>query len=578
MKNLSMVFFTLIICVAAFAQSPYKVKMTEPVTLKGKEHAYTKGIIGENKDNIFILLDQTVVGDGQLSIVSYNKKNMTKDRSVNLFTDYKEAKNYTLTNYYPTKDGFIFFFETEKKNVVNVYATTVDHGLKIKDKLNPIFEFNSKEMDVRFLQAEGRNDFVMISQKFVEEGEEIMIEYFLYDQKFKPKHDGKISTGLYSTVSLKKASRRSFDNLSDFRLSDNGDLIGLTYTRADKNDKFSGYYQLGFTNVETGNTQTFPIELKDAFFDEYTLIINDGALVISGFYQDRIEKDRLLSDNKKVKSSRRINGTFFRRYDLNTYELLNSSQIMIDEVLANKIANGNPATRGGLFKAEKDDTDLSSRYNITDVIFDPETKRANIYCEYKYNYSTTSSRTVNGVTTTTTTYHSVRGNLFYFQISLEDGSITWYENIRKYSHFQGSSPSVYYMISTNVIPGKTKDYVFYLTSRFFDENNPDDLKGEKFKAKKVESAFITAVVNRENGRNESYKPEMVESKLKKHETTDFSSIYRSDEVGVIYTINASFKLKIMKSIFASYIALFNRKVLNKLSDETYTISQVTLNK
>ncbi|MDP4762664.1 MAG: hypothetical protein NWR97_03345, partial [Salibacteraceae bacterium] len=130
----------------------------------------------------------------------------------------------------------------------------------------------------------------------------------------------------------------------------------------------------------------------------------------------------------------------------------------------------------------------------------------------------------------------------------------------------------------NVIPGKTKDYVFYLTSRFFDENNPDDLKGEKFKAKKVESAFITAVVNRQNGRNESYKPEMVEGKRKKHETTDFSSIYRSDEVGVIYTINASFKLKIMKSIFASYIALFNRKILNKLSDETYTISQVTLDK
>ncbi|MDP4762665.1 MAG: hypothetical protein NWR97_03350, partial [Salibacteraceae bacterium] len=368
MKNLSIAILAIMISITVFAQSPYKVKMTEPVALKGKEHAYTKGIIGENKDKIFILLDQTVVGDGQLSIVSYNKKNMTKDRSVNLFNDYKEAKNYTLTNYYPTKDGFIFFFETEKKNVVNVYATTVDHGLKIKDKLNPIFQFNDKEMDVRFLQAEGRSDFVMISQKFVEEGEEIMIDYFLYDQKFKPKHDGKISTGLYSTISLKKASRRSFDNLSDFRLSDNGDLIGLTYTRADKNDKFSGYYQLGFTNVETGNTQTFPIELKDAFFDEYTLIVNDGAVVISGFYQDRIEKDRILSDNKKIKSSRRINGTFFRRYDLTTYELLNSSQIAIDEVLANKIANGNPATRGGLFKAEKDDTDLSSRYNITDVI------------------------------------------------------------------------------------------------------------------------------------------------------------------------------------------------------------------
>ncbi len=578
MKNLSIAILALMISITVFAQSPYKVKMTEPNTLKGKEHAYTKGIIGENKDNIYVLLDQTVVGDGQISIASYSKKNMTQSKTVSLFTDYKEAKNYNLTNYYPTKDGFIFFFETEKKNVVNVFVTTVDHNLKIKDKLNPIFEFNDKEMDVRFLQAEGRNDFVMISQKFVEEGEEIIIEYFLYDQKFKPKHDGKISTGLYSTVSLKKASRRSFDNLSDFRLSDNGDLIGLTFTKADKNDKFSGFYQLGFTNVETGNTQTFPIELKDAFFDEYTLIVNDGAVVIAGFYQDRIEKDRLLSDNKKVKSSKRINGTFFRRYDLTTYELLNSSQIVIDEVLANKIANGNPATRGGLFKAEKDDTDLSSKYNITDVIFDSESKKANIYCEYKYNYSTTSSRTVNGVTTTTTTYHSVRGNLFYFQISLEDGSITWYENIRKYSHFQGPSSSVYFMISTNVIPGKTKDYVFYLTSRFFDENNPDDLKGEKFKAKKVESAFITAVVNRQNGRNESYKPEMVEGKLKKHETTDFSQIYRSEDVGVIYTVNSSYKAKIMKAIFASYVALFNRKILNKLSDETYTISQVTLDK
>lgn len=212
------------------------------------------------------------------------------------------------------------------------------------------------------------------------------------------------------------------------------------------------------------------------------------------------------------------------------------------------------------------------------MIYNAADKKATFYCEYKYNYQTTSTRTVNGVTTTSTTYHSVRGNLFYFQISLETGEIIWYENIRKFSHLSAASSYIYYVTSMNVVPGKTNDFVFYTTQRFFDESNPNDLSGEKFKAKKMTSAYVTAVINRKNGEAVHYRPEVSEkSKLKGYEKVDFANIYVSNEPNVFYTINSHHKAKIGKIIAASYLGIFSNKLRSNLTKETFTLAKVTAN-
>jgi hypothetical protein len=572
----------IVVSMGLLAQAPYSERISDPIELSKKQSGFTNGIIGEDDKNVYILIKEKLVGSGQMTIQAMNKTNLREEGKALIFENSKEASDYTLRNSFQTKDGFIFFFQTEKKGQVKIYATTVGYNLEVTEKLSMIFEYDEKVLDIRFLQDKNRSDFVMISQKFVEEGEEIEVEYFLYDKRFKRLNDGNIKTGLFSTISLKKAARRSADQLGNYRLSPKGDLIGLTYTRQDKDDWTTGYYQIGFTDTKTGKTETIPMRLDDAFFDEYTVIMEKNAIVISGFYQDRLEKERLLSDNKKVKSSGRINGTFFRRYDLDNYKLLQASQVKIDEELAKKIDDGNPATRGGFFKRKDSDaTDLSSSYTISDVIFNEEKQRATFYCEYKRNYSTTTTSTnANGGTTTRTTYHSIRGNVFIFQISLADGGINWTSNLRKYSHFQSGSSSVYYMVSANVIPGKEKDYIFYQTSRFFDENNLSDMDGEKIKNKKLSNVFMTTLVDREKGRTINYRPEILDSKnkAKEYEKTNFANLYRSDEDQVVFSVNSYYKKNIGALILASYFGFFFPKLLNKISVETFSISKVTLDK
>jgi hypothetical protein len=231
----------IVVSMGLLAQAPYSERISDPIELSKKQSGFTNGIIGEDDKNVYILIKEKLVGSGQMTIQAMNKTNLREEGKALIFENSKEASDYTLRNSFQTKDGFIFFFQTEKKGQVKIYATTVGYNLEVTEKLSMIFEYDEKVLDIRFLQDKNRSDFVMISQKFVEEGEEIEVEYFLYDKRFKRLNDGNIKTGLFSTISLKKAARRSADQLGNYRLSPKGDLIGLTYTRQDKDDWTTGY-------------------------------------------------------------------------------------------------------------------------------------------------------------------------------------------------------------------------------------------------------------------------------------------------------------------------------------------------
>lgn len=271
MKNLFTA-LALVFASVALAQNPYKVQFSDAETLKGSNECYTDGIIGETKKYLYVSFDHSTGFNANYTLKAYDKSTLRESKRVSLFENDKEAKDYLYTGAFQTKDGFIYFFEKEKKGVVKLFATTLDENLKIKDKLNPVFEFNEDEMDMRVLQASTREDFVVLTQEFVDEGEEIVVEYVLYSNKFKPLNKGKINTGLYSTISKKKAVRRSRDILGDYRLTENGEIVSLSRTRKDKNDASTEYFNLVFTNAASGTTDQIPVTLENAAFDEYVLL------------------------------------------------------------------------------------------------------------------------------------------------------------------------------------------------------------------------------------------------------------------------------------------------------------------
>jgi hypothetical protein len=567
-----------------FAQLPYAEHISEPIVLSKDQKGFVNEIIGEDDKNIFLLIQEKEDGTGQTLIKAINKESLKEEGTAFVFENSNEASDYTYRNSFQTKNGFICFFETQKKGLVNIYATTVGSNFEVTEKLSMIFEYDEKLLEVRFLQDKKRSDFVLISQRYVEEGEEVEIEYFLYDERFKLLNEGKIKTGIFSDISLKKAVRKSTDQLDNYRLSPKGDLIGLTYTLEKKEEWTSGYFQIGFTNTQNGNTENFPIKLENAVFDDYSVIIENNAVTITGFYQDRVEKDRLYGDNKITTSSGRINGTFFRRYDLENYKLFQSSQLEIDEELAKKVDKGNPATQGNFLRNKESEeaggNDLSASYSITDVIFNEEKEIATFYCEYKYQYTETDRYRYGRTTYNQKTYYSVRGNIFIFQISLIDGTIKWTSNLRKFYRLHSGNSKVKNEVTTKVIPGKERDYIFYKTTRFYDESDFSDLDGEEIEVKYLENAFLTTLLNRDNGEINSYKPELMQSKnySKDYEKTDFKSLYQSSDKQVLFSINSPEKVNIVEDILG-FCPDFLLPILGITNaSTTFSISKITLDK
>ena len=168
---------------------------------------------------------------------------------------------------------------------------------------------------------------------------------------------------------------------------------------------------------------------------------------------------------------------------------------------------------------ESEQNDVSGRYDIQKVVYSPEDKKATFYLEYVYNsmYTTTTTSGPNGAMSTSTTYTSKRGNIFYYQINLENGSINWYKTVRKHSYYSSGSSYVWDIQSLFVIPRSEGDMMLYNSDRIFNENDSEDLTGEKIKTKKLEQNYFLSSINGSDGSFYTELPRLTNDDLKPYE-------------------------------------------------------------
>lgn len=582
LKPIALVIAFMAISINIMAQG-YNVTFSEEIKLRGKDRAYTQDIIGEDEDYLFVLLTDKSAGSyssNQIYIQKIDKKTLKPKQQKGIYSKTLKKKDYPYRSLFNTKDGFVIFFEKSKRNDNEVYAMRWDSDLNMVFDKKLIYSYNSKEEDTRILSNSKTNDFVLLSQKYVQEGQQIKVVYTAFDQEFFQTHTGEIPLEVVSKVSQKKAAKRSLSVLDDFEFTANSELISLiSISIDDAADRF----ELSFINTNTGDSERLPIVLdNNAYFDDYRMIISGDELILSGFYSDEVEKNRLLSSKTYKAANSDLNGTFFQRYRISDRMMLTNTQTPFDAEFLNYIADNNPAYEIGslkinLFgknKADQDEEDLSDNYRIRNVIYNTEEQYATFYCEYIYNTVHTSTTTSsNGVTTTTTTYSSKRGNLFYYRISLKDGKMQWFNTIRKYEYYSSSNSYVWYIKSMDVLPKKSGDLIFYKTSRIFNENDPSDMKGEKIKTKKLEQNFFTSIVSPRDGSYENYSPALSAKKLKPHFKVQLDNKIRSDYGQSYYTINSKYSLKPQYYplyLILSYLRLFG----TELTNETYTVARI----
>jgi len=582
LKPIALFVACLAISINTMAQG-YDVTFSEEIKLRGKDRAYTKDIIGEDEKFLFILLTDKsggTVSSDQIFIQKIDKKTLKPKQIKGIYSKTLKNKDYPFRSLFNTKDGFVIFFEKSKRYENEVYAMCWDSDLNMVFDKKLIYSYNSKEVNTRILSNSKTNDFVLLSQKYVQEGQQIKVAYTAFDQEFFQTHTGEIPLEIVSKVSQKKASRRSLSVLDDFEFTANSELISLIRISI---DDAADRFELSFINTNTGDSERLPVVLENnAYFDEYRMIISGDELVLSGFYSDEVEKNRLLSSKTYKAANSDLNGTFFQRYRISDRMLLNNTQTPFDVEFLNYIAENNPAYEIGsikinLFgkdKEDKDEEDLSDNYRIRNVVYNMEDQYATFYCEYVNNsYHTTTTRNSNGTTTTTTTYTSKRGNLFYYRISLKDGKMQWFNTIRKYEYYSSSSSYVWYVKSLDVLPKKSGDLIFYKTSRIFNENDPSDMKGEKIKTKKLEQNFFSSIVNPKDGSYENYSPALTSQKLKPHFKVQLDDKIRSDYSQSYYTINSKYSLK--PQYYPLYLVLDYLRLFGaELTNETYTIARI----
>lgn len=574
------------------AQNSYDVQFSPEVKPRGEDVAYTKDIIGEDEDHLYIMLTDkagiSLFSTKKVILQQVDKATLRATKSVNIFSSPSEASDYPLRSIFNTDKGFVVFFEKEIKSNSKVYAMRYDYDLNPMQKRKEIYSYNTKEEETLILQRPGSTDFTLLSQKYVDEGEQVKVDYSVFDEELFLVNTSQIELDLYSKVSKKRASRRGYDVLGNFHYAKTGDLVMLRRFAA-KDDE-PEHYSLQFISTKTGEVIARPVELEDgAYFEDTRIIFIGDELILSGFYSDAEEKKKLISGKTVNYASLGINGTFFQRYSLTDRKLIASTKAPFGNEFVRFVSDNNPATSGGitLFKKRKarqdaEDDDISDNYYIRDVVYNAKSKTATFYCEYTNNYSVTTTTTnANGGTTTTTTYYSIRGNLFYYQVSLVDGSMNWYNSIRRYAYYSSSSPSVYYTKTLEVLPKEGGDLMFYKTHRIFSDMNPSDLSGEKIKTKKLTQDFFTAKVNDRDGSFELDRPDLAPSRLKAYQKIQLDKTLLSSYDRTLYTVNSGYSIKPGLAIVScatlplcglGYCIYFFAK--NKTL-ETYTIARIT---
>lgn len=598
MKN-SLLFCVLLIITLLphnlFAQAGYKVKFSEEIKFRGEERCYTDDIIGEDENHIYVLLTEKPFQgysstNQQITIQQFDKQSLRPKNSVKIFADRAEARDYSIRSIFQTEKGFVVFLQTNKRSKYDLYAMRYDFDLHALQKRKKIYSYDEKEEENRLMQRPGSEEFALLSQKFVEEGEQIVVDYSIFDEELFLINSSQLELALQSKLSKRKASRQSANVLDDLYYIRTGDLVLLA--SLPNKDGHEGGYSLQFINPKTNEVIDRPVKLSnDAYFDATEIIILDNEVILTGFYSDEVERKKRLSKKTYSTSNFNINGTFLLRYDIETRQLTTSTQAPFDSEFTKYISDHNPAIHVGvsLFGKKKKKAaahskgrdDISGNYRIQKVIFDEVNKTATFFCEYAKNTVTTSTHTdANGNTTTSTTYHSQRGNLFYFDISLTDGTMNWYNSIRKYSYLSGGS-YVWDQKTIDVFPSETGAFIIFRSDRIFSSANRSDMRGEKVKTKKVSQNFFTATVNKKDGEYQLEAPKMLDKSPKPYhriqlENTTWLSTYDQ----TLYTINSMYTRRpgltaLIVSTYVLCVGYYIGQLHPKKWNETFTIARLS---
>ena len=186
LKPIALAIAFLSISINIMAQG-YDVTFSEEIKLKGKDKAYTQEIIGEDEDYLFLLLTDKSDGSyssNQIFIQKIDKNTLKIKQQKGIYSSKSEKRQFPYRSLFKTKDGFVIFLETSKKNVNEVYAMRLDNDLNLALERKKIYTYNSKEEDTRLLSNTKANDFVLLSQKYVEEGQRIDVVYTAFDEEF----------------------------------------------------------------------------------------------------------------------------------------------------------------------------------------------------------------------------------------------------------------------------------------------------------------------------------------------------------------------------------------------------------
>lgn len=531
------------------------IDISKPVEFSAKDPFKTGEFKLESEKYLYMTInrvkakknDQT--NDDQL-LQSFDKKTLKKKAKLKLGKYL--PKDAEVVDIRRTQSNIVVFSKKNSLKESTIYAARFDWDLNLLMDSKEIGTFERFKTHYDLKIRRGTDEVALMTQKYVEEGEQIKVQYTIFDKDFKLANSGTIEFPLFkreSTGLFKKWYSTETSILDDIYFVSSGEFIALVVSHSDDKNK-QGVWNLMFVNSKTNDVSNQIIELEDDRWIQYPrLFIDEDELMITGFYRGAEEKRKLLSRDKKKVATSRTEGTFLQRYNLDTRKLVAKTQAPFDKDFIYNINKQNPANKTLFSKTIRNPEleDISDKYRLKRVVYNSENSSARMYCEYIHNYYTTTTDQ-NG--NRTTKYHSERGNLFYFELSLKDGKVNWGNSIRKYAKYTSGSSSVWYYVTMQVLPGDKEDAVLYITHKLFNERNKDDVKGEKIKMKKFEQNFVTASIDLKRGEYDLSMPKIASGKVRSEEKIQFGNTFWSPMEGALYTINTRYKMNIGFTVLA----------------------------
>lgn len=568
--------------------------ISSPVFKHKKPRMLFNDALGEQNGAYYVLYNRTG-GKAQasalpsLTIKIYDKEDMSLIKSANLIdinnkSLVKKYKDYRLYDFQLSKNGVqLFFIKDGKKSIYDVYSSTYDLNLNPIMGVEKVSTFDWKERKFSTLTNDSYPNTILIKSNYPEGDEDLFLEFKEIDKNFELVRRGKVrlpykpsgnSGGLFNRN--KQASTRALF------LSDQGKIITSLKVLSDKSAKTTKkgrkkrkLLSIARTHIsvlvidpKTEEVADIPIKLNnsDKTIKDYTWNCDGEKVYATGFY----------SDKRNSRYGNNITGVFKFIYNVesNDKELFKLADF--PEEFLYRINNQNTIIRSDRKKERKSKNgDMVSDIRIADVITNVGTGNSTVYCEAFKNYSTTTTDQ-NG--NTQTTYHSIRGTIFYFVLN-NAGEIEFYNTIRRKIKYSSSSSYVWYADYTFVHRGKDgkNDYLFYRTVRIYNERDKSDTKGSKAKWKKTRRNFVIATVNLKTGNNEINFPQEYSKKDRKNLPLYIGNF--SESKGNLYSHSVVSKMRTSRLITAivGVPLMFIPTVIVFLSPKSY-YQKVQLNR